>query len=100
MPNLMVDPQQPIFEVSPYFNHRISMDTISRTSDGNYNVYVIVDAFTHYVVLHPSHKNDAANALNILFDHWIVNFRKTDIRVTDNGNEYIKVEFAQFCRTI
>ena len=37
--------------------------------DGNSYVYVIVDAFTQYVVLHPSPKNDATNALTVLFDH-------------------------------
>ena len=65
-------PQQPFLEVSPYFNHRISMDTkgpISPPSDGNSYIYVIVEAFTHYVVLHPSPKNDAANAFTVLFDN-------------------------------
>ena len=77
------------------------MDTkgpISPSSDKNSYVYVIVDAFTHYVVLHPSPKNDATNALTVLFDHWIVKFGFTDILVTDNGNEYINGEFTHFCR--
>ena len=96
-------PKQPFLEVSPYFNHRISFDTkgpISPSSDGNSYVYVIVDAFTDYVVLHPSSsKSDANNALTMLFDHWIVKFGISDILVTDNGNEYINGEFAQFCHT-
>ena len=50
------------------------MDTISPSSDGNSYIYVIEDTFTHYVVLHPSPKNDATNALTVLFDHWIVKF--------------------------
>ena len=65
------------------------MDTkgpISTPSDGKSYVYVIVDAFTHYVVLHPSPKNDTKNALTVLFDHWIVQFEIPDILVTDNGN--------------
>ena len=65
-------PQQPFLKVSPLFNHRISMDTkspISPYSDGNSYVYVIVDGFTHSVVVHPSPKNDAANALTVLIDH-------------------------------
>ena len=101
MPNLIMAPQQPFLEVSPYFNHRISMDTkgpISSSSDGNSYVYVIVDAFKHYVVLHPSPKNDATQALTVLFDHWIVKFGKPDTLVTDNGNEYIDGEFTHFCR--
>ena len=95
-------PQQPFLAVSPYFNHRFSMDTkgpISPSSDGNSYVYVIVDAFTHYVVLHPSLQNDNTNALTVQFDHWIVKFEVLDILVTDNGNEYISGEFAHFCRT-
>ena len=102
MPNILMAPQQPFLEVSPYFNHRISMDTkgpMSPSSDGNSFVYVIVDAFTHYAVLHPSHKNDAENALTVLFDHWIVKFGIPDSLVTDNGNEYNNGEFTNFCRT-
>ena len=102
MANLLTAPQQPFFEVSPYFNHRISMDTkgpISTSSDENSYAYVIKDAFTHYIVLHPSPKNDATNAITVLFDHWIVKFGIPDILVTDNGNEYINGEFTNFCRT-
>ena len=79
-------PQQPFLEVSPYFIHRISTDTkgpISPSSDGNSYVYVIVDAFTHYVLLHSS----STNALTVLFDHWINKFGIPDILVSDNGNE-------------
>ena len=102
MPNLLMVPQLPFLEVLSYFNHRISMDTkgpISPSSHGNSYVYVIVDAFTQYFVLHPSHKNDGTNALTVLFDHWIVKFGIPDILVTDNGNEYISGEFTHFCRT-
>ena len=59
----------------------------------------MVDAFTHFVVLHPSPKIDAHNALTVLFDHWITKFGISDILVTDNGNEYINGELAYFCRT-
>ena len=78
------------------------MDTkgpISPSSDGNSYVYFIVDSFTQYVVLHPSPKSDATNALKVLFDHWIVKFATLDISVTDNGNEYINGEITHFCRT-
>ena len=48
---------------------------ISPTPDGNSYVGVIDDAFTHYINLRPSPKNDAANALKVLlFDNWIVIF--------------------------
>ena len=68
------------------------MDTkgpISPASDGHSSIYVIVHAFTNYVVLHPSPRIDAANALYVLFDHWIVDFGIPDIIVTDNGNEFM-----------
>ena len=94
-------PRQPFLEVSPYFNHRISIERkgpISPSSDGNSYVYVIVDASTHYVVLYPSPKNDATNALTVLFDHCIVNYGIPDILVTDDGNENINGEFTHFCR--
>ena len=84
MPNLLMAPQK-----SP----------ISPSSDGISYVYVIVDAFTHFVVLHPSPKNDAINALTVLFEHWIVKCGIPDIFVTDNGNEYINAEFTHFCPT-
>ena len=78
------------------------MDTkgpISPSSDGNSYVYIIVDAFTHYVVLHSSPKNDATHALTVLFDHWIFKFGIPDNLVTDNGNEYINGEITHLCRT-
>ena len=57
MPNLLMAPKQPFLEVSPYFNHRISMDTkgqISSSSDGNSYVHVIVDLHTMLSsILHP-----------------------------------------------
>ena len=78
------------------------MDTkgpIYPSSDRYSYVYVIVHAFTHYVVRHPSPKNDVASALTVLFDHWIVKFGIPDILLTDNENEYINKEFTHFCRT-
>ena len=78
------------------------MDTkgpISPSSDENSFVYVIVDAFKHYLVLHPSPKIDAPNALTVLFDHWIVILGIPNVLVTDNGDEYLNGEFTYFCRT-
>ena len=78
------------------------MDTegpISPSFDQNSDVYVIVGTFTHYVAFDPSPKNDATNALTVLFDHWIVKFGIPDILKADNGNEYIYGEITLFCRT-
>ena len=102
MPNLLISPQQPFLEVSPYFNQRISMNTEGQTSlpsDEISYIYVIVDNFTHYFLLHPSPKKYAANALILLFDYWVVQFGMPDVSVTDNGNEYVNGEFTHNCRT-
>ena len=101
MPNLLKYPQQPFLVGSPFFYLCFSMDTkslISPSSDGKSYVYVIVDAFTHFIVFHPSPKNDAANALIVLIGHRIVKFGKPEISVTDNGNENINGEFTHFRR--
>ena len=101
MPNLLMTPQQPFLEVSPYFNHRSTMNTqgpISPSSDVISYVYVIGEAFTHLLYFTHPPKN-ATNALTVSFDHWIVKFVIPDILITDNGIEYINGEFAHFCRT-
>ena len=59
MPNLLIAPQQPFLKVSTCFHQHISVDTkspIFPSADGNSDVHVIVDAFTHYVVLHTTPK--------------------------------------------
>ena len=81
MLNHLLAPKQPFLEVSPYFNPRILRKAFYVF------VYVIVEAFTHYVILHPSLTNDAANAQNVLFDHWIGKFGILETFVIDNGNE-------------
>ena len=90
MPNLLLVPQQPFFAISSYFNHRISLDNrgpISPSSDGNSYFFILVDAFKYYVVFLPSPINDAAHALNILFDQRIVIFEIPVILAMENKNE-------------
>ena len=77
------------------------MDTkgpIFSSSDGNSYAYVNVRAFTHNVVLRPSPKNDATNALTVLFDHWIVKLGIPDNLERENGAKHINGEFTHFCR--
>ena len=91
---------QLFLKVSPYFNPRIAKDKKSRiipSWDKNSHIYVIVDAISLYNVLHPSPRNDAMNALNVLFDHWIVKFGIPDILVSDNRNICINNNFTHFC---
>ena len=94
MAKLVMAPHQPFSEVLSYFNDRISSDIkrpISPFSEGNSYIYA-------YFVPQLSTRNDAANALNILLDHWIVKFGIPGILVIDNGNKYINGKFTYFCR--
>ena len=77
---------------SLYFNHRISLDTISPSSEGNSYIMVIVDAFTHYVALNPVPHCNAYYAYTTLYEHWIAKFGLTEISVTDNGTEFTNNE--------
>ena len=83
---------------SPYFNG-YERSNITVFGWKFLRIYNIVDEFSHYVVLHPSPKNDANSALRVLFDHWIVTFGIPDNFVTDNGNEYINGELQHICRS-
>ena len=70
----------------------------SPSSDGNFNNYVLVDAFKHYVFHHPPPRKGAIKALNVLYNHCIVKFGISDIVVTDNRNQYINGNFTHFRR--
>ena len=74
---------------------------ISPPSDEISYIYVIVDDFTHFFLLHPSPKKVCIKSTHfiLLFDCWIVQFGMPDISVTDNGNEYVNGEFTHNCRT-
>ena len=92
-------PQKPLPDVFPYFTHRFSMDTkgsITPSSDRKLYIYVFADAFLHYVVFRPSPRNDAINALNALFDHWIVKLGVPKFLDSYNGNQYIDSDFTHF----
>ena len=102
MPNLLVAPQQllrnfTILQSSYFSGHKGPNFPVF--PNGNFYVCVSVDSFTHYILLHPSTKNDATKALTVFFYHWIVKFGIPDILVTDKGNEYFNSEFAHLCRT-
>ena len=49
---------------------------------------VIVDAFTHYVVLNPVPHGNAFYAYTIHYEHWIAKFGLPEILVIDNGTEF------------
>ena len=87
MPNLLITLPQPFLEWSPYFKQIISMGTkgpIAPAAEGGSYIHVIIDAFSRFIVSQPSPRNDAANALKVLFDHCIGRFGIQDNGVTDN----------------
>ena len=61
-----------------YFNEMIMNDTkgpINPTSEGNNYIFVIFDAFSHYVTIMCAPKNNAQYAVRALFEHWFMKFR-------------------------
>ena len=60
-----------------YFNEMIMIDTkgpIHPSSEGNNFIFVIVDAFSHYVTIMCAPKNNAHYAFTTLFEHWFMKF--------------------------
>ena len=79
------------------------MDTkgpINPPSNQNSYIYVIVDAFSHFVVTVPVKQNNAQNAVNFLLHHWITKFGPPVFLVTARGSEYVNSELANLCTTM
>ena len=94
---------QTFSENASYFNYRILMATkgpMNPPSNQNSYIYVIVDAFSHFVVTVPIKQNNAQNAVNSLLHHWITKCGLPVDLVTDRGSEYINSEFANLCTTM
>ena len=72
--------QIPFASTANNFNHRISMDTkgpiFPKSKDNNY-IFVICDAFSHFVITQPTPLNDAETATEVLLKKWIIPFRPT-----------------------
>ena len=95
-----ISPHLPFYENATHFNYRISMETkgpISPPSDNNTFIFVIVDAFSHFVVTCPSRANNSQNAIKTLLHHWIVKFGPPQYLVTDRGSEYINKDMTHLC---
>ena len=72
------------------FNEMIMIDTkgpIYPTSEGNNYIFVIVDAFSHYVTIMCAPKNNAHYAFTALFEHWFMKFGLPEEIRSDNGSE-------------
>ena len=83
-----------------YFNEMIMIDTkgpINTTSEGNNYIFVIVDAFSHYVTIMCAPKNNAQYAFTALFHYWIMKFGLPEEIRSDNGSENINKELTHLC---
>ena len=70
-----------------YFNEMIMIDKkgpIHPTSEGNNYIFVIVDAFSHYVTIMRAPKNNVHYAFTALFEHWFMKFGLPEEIRTDN----------------
>ena len=70
-------PCLPFYESATHFNYRISMDTkgpISPSSQNNSYIFVIIDAFSHFVVTNPAPHTTSKYAIQILLHHCITKF--------------------------
>ena len=92
--------QEQLAPTKTYFNEIIMIDTkgpIHPTSEGNNYIFVIVDAFSHYVTIMCAPKNNAHYAFTALFEHWFMKFGLTEEIRSDNGSEYINTELTHLC---
>ena len=67
------------------------MDTqvpISSSSQGSSYFFVMIDAFSYFVVTDPAAHFSSKNAIQILLHHWITNLCPLQYLVTDRGTEY------------
>ena len=67
------------------------------TSEGNNFIFVIVDAFSHYVTIMCAPKNNAHYEFTALFEHWFMKFGLPEEIRSDNGSEYINTELTHLC---
>ena len=54
--------------------------------------------FSRNVILYPLPRNDAVNAQNALFDHWIVKFGNPCVLSPDKWSDYFNSDFTHFFR--
>ena len=95
-----ISPPLPYIENATHFNYRISMDTkgpISPSSQNNSYIFVIIDAFSLFVVTNPAPNITSKYAIQTLLHHWITKFGPPQYLVTDRGTEYINQDMAHLC---
>ena len=61
------------------------------------HIFVIIDAFSHFVVTNPAPNITSKYAIQTLLHHWITKFGPPQYLVTDRGTEYINQDMAHLC---
>ena len=92
--------QEQLATTLTYFNEMIMIDAkgpINPTSERNNYVFVIVDAFSHYVTIMCAPQNNAPYAFSALFEHWFKKFGLPEEIRSDNGSEFINTELTHLC---
>ena len=92
--------QEQLATIKTHFNEIIMIDTkrpINPTSEGNNYIFIIVDAFSHYVTIMCAPKNNAYYTFTTLFEHWFIKFGLPESLRSDNGSEYINTELTHLC---
>ena len=75
------------------------MDTTGPINPPSHNksyIYVVIDAFSHFVVTVPIKANKTKIAKTLLH-YWTNKFGSPIYLVTDRGSEYVKKEMAHLC---
>ena len=95
-----ISPPLPFYENGTHFNYRISMDTkspISPSSHNNSYIFIIIDAFSHFVVTNPAPHTTSKNAIQTLLHHRITKIGPPHYLVTDRDTEYSYEDMAHLC---
>ena len=88
------------YENATHFKYRKSMDTedpISPSSHNNSYNFVIIDAFSHFVVTNPAPHITSKYAIQTFLHHWITKIGPPQYLVIDRGSEYINQDMAHLC---
>ena len=70
---------------------------INPTSEKNNHIFVINDAFSHYVAIICAPKNNAHYAFTTLFEHWFMKCGLPEEISSDNETEFSTTELTHFC---
>ena len=75
----------------------VTKGPISPSSQNNSYIFVIIDAFSNFVVTNPAQNITSKYAIQTLLHYWITKFGPPQYLVTDRGTEYINQDTAHLC---